>query len=53
MLGKTCSRWTCLAGLCRRNHLSGCEFRQSVVVFFIYSNVLFTGDMLSKNLLFE
>ena len=47
-----CSRWKCLAGLCRRNHLSSCEFRH-LLLFFIYSNVLFTGDMLSKNLLFE
>ena len=28
-----CSRWACLAGLCRSNHLSCCEFRHLVVFF--------------------
>ena len=35
------SRWACLAGLCRCNHLSCCEFRHLVVCFFFSSNVLF------------
>ena len=29
----TCSRWACLAGLCRSNQLSCCEFRHMVVFF--------------------
>ena len=31
------SRWACLAGLCRSNHLSCCEFRHLVVFFSFYS----------------
>ena len=35
-----CSRWAYLADLCRSNHLSCCEFRHLVLLFFIYSNIL-------------
>ena len=37
-----CSRWACLAGLCRSNHLSCCEFRHLLFFNLQYSNVLFT-----------
>ena len=33
--GSTCVRWACLAGLCRSNHLSCCEFRHLVCLFFL------------------
>ena len=32
-----CSRWACLAGLCRSNHLSWCESRHLVFFFSFYS----------------
>ena len=37
-----CSRWACLAGLCRSNHLSCCQFRH--LGFFFLSSVFFRGN---------
>ena len=53
--GSMCSRWACLASLCRSNHLSYCEFefRHLVVFSSFYSKFCLLRDILSKNLMFE